>query len=236
MMNNFNKILVAASLALGVVTSAAGQDPEVLLERARLAATLQENDLYGSIRSDQGREETPVALFLRGEDLQFTTDGSKRFHMRLGDEQYDLFRVDADGDTVAFPSSELVKPIAGSDLTYEDLSLRFLYWPQAKLIGSEKVKSHECWKIRVDNPGAKGNYSAVYLWLHKEFGAFMKVEGFDKKGKKLKRFTVEDVMNVGDGIYTVKKVKVSSYRNGRVTGNSYLEFKKPDKSARPSRR
>ena len=224
--------MMMAGVLTAMGPSVYGQDPNVLIERARLAATLQENDLRGEIRHDRGRKKTQVSLFLRGEDLQFTTDGEERFHMRLADDQYDLFRVDAGGKTVGFPAEELVEPIAGSDLTYEDLSLRFLYWPQPKLLGTEKVKSHDCWKIRVDNPGAKGNYSAVYLWLHKEFGAFMKVEGFDKAGKKLKRFTVEDVMKVGDGIYTVKKVKVSSYRNGRVTGNSYLEFEKPEKPSR----
>lgn len=233
---NFSKLWPLAALALAAASPAVAQNPERLIERARLAATLQHNDLHGSIRSDRRRGETDVALFLRGEDLQFTTDGRRRFHMRLSEGQYDLFRVAADGSTVNFPSSQLVEPIAGSDLTYEDLSLRFLYWPNPRLLGSERVKTHDCWKIRVDNPGNKGNYSAVYLWLHKEFGAFMKVEGFDANGDLLKRFTVEDVMKIDNDTYSLKKVKVSSYRGGRATGNSYLEFDKPKAGARPGRR
>ena len=216
-------------LCLLLLGHATAQDAAQLMERARMAATLQNNDLRGTIR--QGRAKTDVSLFLRGKDIQFTTGaGQQRFHMRLGDDKFDLFEI-INGKTVAFPNNKLRQPIAGSDLTYEDLSMRFFYWPNPKLEGGERVRTHDCWKIRINNPGRTGDYGLVYVWVHKKFGAFMKVEGFDRQGNKLKQFTVEEVMKLSDGTHTLKQMKVSSIRGGKTVSHSYLEFDKPTRPA-----
>lgn len=219
------KKMTCLAIVASVLLPASGQTAEQLLDRARMAATLQENDLRGTIRKD--RKKTDVSLFLRGKNIQFTTnDGSERFHMRLGDDQFDLLEI-INGKTVRFPDKKLRQPIAGSDLTYEDLSMRFFYWPNPQLLGEERVKGYDCWKIRINNPGETGAYRVVYVWVHKKFGAFMKVEGFDRQGNKLKQFTVDDVMKLSDGSYTLKEMEVASYQGGRVSGRSSLEFDKP---------
>lgn len=216
-------------LLFGAVPSLVGQDAVQLIERARLAATLQKNDLRGTIRT--GRKKTAVSLFLRGKNIQFTTnDGSERFHMLLGDEKIELREI-IDNKTRIFDDKKLRQPIAGSDLTHEDLSMRFFYWPNPQLLGGERVKTYDCWKIRIDNPDRDGDYGVVYVWVHKKFGAFMKIEGFDRQGNKLKQFTVEDVMKLKGGAYTLKKMEVQSHRGGKVSGRSYLEFDKPSRSA-----
>lgn len=226
-MRSFWKIALALTATL--LSSVQGQDAGQLMERARIAATLQNNDLRGTIR--QGRAKTDVSLFMRGKDIQFTTGaGQQRFHMRLGDDQFDLFEI-ISGKTVAFPDRKLREAIAGSDLTYEDLSMRFFYWPNPKLEGDERVKTHDCWKIRINNPGRSGDYGLVYVWVHKKFGAFMKVEGFDRQGNKLKQFTVEEVMKLPDDSYTLKEMKVSTVRGGRTSSTSTLEFEKPTRPA-----
>ena len=80
------------ALCAALIISADGQTAEQLMERARIAATLQNNDLRGNIR--KGRAKTDVSLFLRGENIQFTTeDGAERFHMRLGDNKFDLLEI-----------------------------------------------------------------------------------------------------------------------------------------------
>jgi hypothetical protein len=212
-------------LAATMVAPAFSQNAEQLMERARIGATLQQADLRGEIRGPGGK--TDVSLFLRGKDIQFALGaGQQRFHMRLGDEEYDLFEI-VNGKTQRFPNAKLSQPIAGSDLTYEDLSFRFLYWPNPKLEGEERVSTHNCWKVRINNPGRKGDYSLVYVWVHKEYGAFMKVEGFDRSGNRIKRFTVESVMKLADGSYTLRKMKVSTMNGDRAKSNSYLTFDKP---------
>lgn len=217
-------------LLLASVLPAAAQNAEQIMERARLAATLQHNELDGTIQT--GGSKVPVKIYLKGKNIQFLYSPDrqswKRFHMRLSDDKYDLFEI-RDEKTYRFDPGKLSQSLAGSHLTFEDLALRFFYWPNPQLLGDERVKTFDCWKVRIDNPGTSGAYRAVYVWIHKEYGAFMKVEGFDRNGNKLKQFTVEDVMKLSDGSYTLQRMKVSGYRGGRATGISYLEFDKPKK-------
>ena len=229
-MRNFIKhALIATVLVAGVKA----QDANQLLERARLAAALQNTDLRGSIRG--GGAKHHVSLFLREENIQFTTgEGNRRFHMRLGDDKAELFEI-VGGKQAKFPSSKLSERIAGSDLTYEDLSMRFLYWPNATLLGEDVVDGHQCYKVQVMNPTRSGSYGTMWVWLHKKFGAFMQIEGFDRKGHRIKRFEVQDVMKLPNDTYTLSKMRVSTMSGSKARSHSYLEFDKPTRPQLPRR-
>ena len=131
-----------------------------------------------------------------------------------------------------FPRNKLTESIAGTDLTYEDLALRFFYWPNPRLEGREKIGTEDTFKLRLDKPaGAAGNYFAVYVWVHQKFGAFMKIHGHAKNGALLKEFQVEDVMKVSDDVWTLRKMQVSSFKNGRRTSITDMTLDKPSKGA-----
>ena len=219
----FTAALLTVSAAL-----AQNPDPAKIIEGARVAATLQQTDLSGTLSKDG--KKTPIQLFLRGKDIQFALElggPTQRFHLRLGDGEYNLFDVDPSGKTSKFPDAKLVQPIAGSDVTYEDLSFQFFYWPNPTYQGTEDVGGQPCYKIRLNKPkGSGGQYEVVYVWVHTKYGAFMKVGGFNKKGELMKLFEVEDVMSIGGGVYTLKKMKVASYSTGRVSGITNLLFEK----------
>ena len=131
-------------LAVALIASAHAQQPSAqqILEGARISATLTRLDegLSGNLR--KGNSNTPITLFLKGKDIQFQFSENKGpwriFHMRIGDEAFNLFEI-ADGKTAKFPAEKIVEPIAGTDLTYEDLALRFFYWPDPKLEATEDV-------------------------------------------------------------------------------------------------
>lgn len=223
------------------LAQAAAPPAEQILERARIAATLQHTDLKGQLRT--GRQKTELRLFLRGTNIQFQylPGGQtwKIFHMRLGDGQYDLFAGKGQDLGERFPPGRLREKVAGSELTFEDLSMRFFYWPNPKLLGEERVGTQNCWKIRVDNPGKSGSYRTMYIWVHQKYGAFMKIEGFDAGGRLLRRFEVDSTMRLDDGSYTLKKMSVSSFRGAkgseRKQGISHVEFDKPTSAPRGPR-
>ena len=50
-------------------------------------------------------------------------------------------------------------------ITYEDLALKFLYWPDARVVGEESVRSRRCWKIELQAPSHDSQYSGVMLWV-----------------------------------------------------------------------
>lgn len=220
--------LISLCLLLVAHNAMADAAADRIVNGVRLASTLQQNDLNGTLRKNGKR--TPIGLFLRGQNIQFQYQENKKwnvFHMRLKQNEFDLFEI-VNGKNVSFPAKKLGQPIMNTDLTYEDLAFRFLYWPNAKIVGEEKIKLQPCHKIRLVNPGKGGRYDIVYIWVHQKYNALMQVAGYDKSGKILKRFHVTELMKVKGG-QTLKKMNVESYnqKSGKVSGITYLEFTKP---------
>ncbi len=234
---NFKPFAVAIFLTTTLLPATAGQpDAKVILEGARMSASLTRLDegLSGNLR--KGSSRTPVMLFLKGEDIQFQFSENKGpwqvFHMRMGDAEFNLFEM-VDGKTRAFATEKLVMPIAGTDLTYEDLALRFFYWPNPKFEGEENVGGQPCYKIRIEKPrGAAGRYEVVYVWVHRKFGAFMKIRGHDKSGGLVKEFQVEDVMQVSNDTWTLRKMQVATHdpATGRRVSITDVTFDSPKKT------
>jgi hypothetical protein len=232
---NFKSIATGIFLLAGIA-SAQQPDAKTILEGARMASTLTKLDdgLSGNLR--KGRDKVPVTLFLKGKDIQFQFSENNGpwqvFHMRIGDEDFNLFEI-KDGKTKAFPPDKLVQPIAGTDLTYEDLALRFFYWPNPNFEGEEDVGGQACYKIRINKPrSATGRYEVVYVWVHKKFGAFMRIRGHDKSGGLVKEFQVEDVMQIAKDTWTLRKMQVATCdpANGRRLSITDVTFDSPKKA------
>ncbi|MES2475334.1 MAG: outer membrane lipoprotein-sorting protein [Verrucomicrobiota bacterium] len=233
---NFKSFLPLLATAALVVTAHAQQpDAARILEGARMSATLTKLDDGLSGNLHKGKSNVPITLFLKGKDIQFQFSENKGpwriFHMRIGDENFDLFEI-VNGNTVRFPADKIVQPIAGTDLTYEDLALRFFYWPNPVLEGEEDVGGQPCYKIRVNKPkGSAGRYETIYVWVHRKFGAFMRIRGHDKNGGLVKEFQVEDIMKVADDVWTLRKMQVATCdpSNGRRLSITDMTFDAPKK-------
>ncbi len=239
---NFKSILPAAAVAMSLVSAmhAQAQQPtaQQILEGARISATLTKLDegLSGNLK--KSGSNIPITLFLKGKDIQFQFSEKKNdwriFHMRIGDENFNLFEI-INGKTTEFPAKKIVDPLAGTDLTYEDLALRFFYWPNPRLEGTEDVGGQPCYKLRVDKPkGSSGQYEVVYVWVHTKFGAFMRIRGHDKNGGLVKEFQVESVMKVADNVWTLRKMQVATCdpsNGGRRVSITDVTFDEPKKAA-----
>jgi len=219
--------------ALGPLTVSAEAEADKILATTRYAATMQtQQDLHGYMSKNGKR--TPLSLFLRNENIQFSYQvkgKDNRFHMRLKDDRYDLLEIEG-GKTTRFSDAKLSKNINGTDVSYEDISMRFLYWKDTKLEGEEKVNGQLCYKLRLNNPSkTAGKYRIVYVWVHKKYGAMMKLIGYDAAGKPLKQFLVTDLMRMGKE-YTLRTMRVSTVdpKSNKTTGITYLEFKKAKKA------
>lgn len=226
--------LLCCSLISSFALSQEAPTAEQIIGGAKMVAALQQADLEGNMT--RGRDKVPVALFLRNKDIQFQyfeKEAWQKFHLRMSEDICELYEMINNKQTI-FPANRLATPIAGTDLSYEDLAMRFFYWKKPVLEGSERVGVHNCWKIRLNNPGQGGAYQVMYVWVHQKYGAFMKIEGYNRQGQILKRFEVTDVMNIGknaDGqeIYTLKQMNVSTMNptNSRATSQTKLIFNQP---------
>jgi hypothetical protein len=242
-MTSFATVLAITLGALAAVSAQQAADPAAapnaaaILQGARMAATLTTLDegLSGNLKKDG--KTVPVVLFLKGKDIQFQFAEVKNtwqgFSMQLNEAGFDLEEV-INGKRVRFPAAKLTQPIAGTDVTYEDLAMRFFYWPNPKLEGVENFNGEDCYKIRVDKPtDAAGRYATVYIWVHRKYGAFMQIKGYDKGGGLAKEFVVQELMPVTDKIWSLKKMQISTHdpaNQGRRLSITNLVFDSPRKT------
>lgn len=235
MKNKFLSTLCATAAVLSPLAVKADEAAERILSTTRFAATMQvQQNLHGHMSKNGKR--TPLSLFLRNENIQFSykvKGKDNRFHMRLKEDHFDLLEI-VKGKTTRFSDKKLAEKINGTDVSFEDISMRFLYWKDSEVVGESKVNGRRCTKLRLKNPSTTaGDYRIVDVWVDKKYGAMMKLVGYNSKGQPLKQFLVTDVMRLGRG-YTLRKMRVDTIdaESNKVVGQTYIEFKKAKKAKR----
>lgn len=214
-------------LALGfalvalVHVRAEGPNPQELLQQARLGSTSQQVTLRGQLRA--GGQVAPFTLAVDFGRLRFSFERPPRvLEVRLGDETAGVF--DGQGRAIKKGMQEAVAE--GTDVTAEDLALGFLYWPDARMLGEEKVRGRAAWKIEL-RPGSRGSeFAVVRLWQDKASGALLRIEGFDWQGKLLRRFEVVSGQRI-DGQWMLKQMRIERFSPDdaiRPVTRSYFEI------------
>ncbi|MDO5473381.1 MAG: outer membrane lipoprotein-sorting protein [Akkermansia sp.] len=229
----FRKMIAVTAAALCVMSAGAQEvDVDELLRAMREMTVSQGNkDVMGKIR--KGRNKIPFSLSARGETVVFQykhNEAWQRFDVRIKDKNADLVLV-TNGKAQVMAPAHYVKTIAGTDVCYEDLSLRFLYWKGGRLIednANSRIKGRDCYIVEVKNPKPSvGQFAWVRMWVDKENGTTWQVDGYGKDGKLKKRFTITAVQRLSDGTWFFKQMKLE-VRNpkdpARTIALNYLEM------------
>ena len=130
-------------------------------------------------------------------------------------------------ETDKFAAANLKQRIRGTSVTYEDLAFKFLYWPNARVLGEENVRTRNCWKLQLRAPSRESQYSNLLLWIDKASGALMRMEGYNWDLRLAKRFEVVSAQKI-DGRWFLKQMRVEELQPGtnHVQSRTYLEIKK----------
>jgi hypothetical protein len=219
------RALAAAVLLLAAAgTGRADPDAQSILANARAAQTGQERTLAGHLRVQSTGEIVPFTLALAGDTIsyQFKDD---TIVLRLGENGSQLLEA-AHGDMQKVSPARYDKPVEGTDITYEDISLKFLYWPKAKIDGSETVDGLNCWKLHLEPGGQPSAYAAVELWVSKRTGTFLQGEGYDSGGKLVKRFKAISGQTDPQGGWMLKKMRIETMGKAEGESITYLEIDK----------
>lgn len=208
---------VCCLTALCTLPAAAQQDmsaDEILKEMREMTVSQGDRDVTGSIRTNRSKEKISFGLAARGETLCFQYkegDAWKRFDVRIREKNAELAVVE-NGKAKVMSASGYVQPIAGTDLCYEDLSLRFLYWRGGRVIedvSNARIKGRDCFIVEVQNPQPKvGQFTTVRMWLDKENGTAWQIDGYGADGKLRKRFSITSVKKLSDGTWFFKEMKI----------------------------
>jgi Outer membrane lipoprotein-sorting protein len=205
-----------------------GQPPpsaKDILASVRMMEAQQQIDLQGQLR--QNDVIVPFRLTQNGPLIRYSfTNPDEVLQLRLGEKSSRLDLVIGSG-TEKFAVSKLNQKIRGTSLSYEDLAFKFLYWPTARVLGEENVRTRNCWKLQVRAPSRESQYSNILLWVDKASGALMRMEGYDWNAQLVKRFEVVSAQKI-DNRWFLKQMRIEELQPGtnHVLSRTYLEIKK----------
>jgi hypothetical protein len=196
-----------------------------ILDSVRMIEARQQVDLQGQLRQDD--VIVPFRLTQDGPLISYSfANPDEVLQLRLGEKSSRLDLVTGAG-TEKFAASKLNQKIRETSLTYEDLAFKFLYWPTARVLGEENVRTRNCWKLQLRAPSRESQYSNILLWVDKASGALMRMEGYDWNAQLAKRFEVVSAQKI-DNRWFLKQMRIEELQPGtnRVQSRTYLEIKK----------
>jgi hypothetical protein len=220
------RFLAASTLQLFIASTIHAEpapSAKEILESVRMRQTQQQIDLNGQLRQDA--LVVPFHLIQSGPVVRYIfSDPDESLQLQLGENDSRLDELSSDGVQKV---AQFDHKIRGTDVTYEDLALKFIYWPDIDLQGTETVRTRKCWKLRLHAPSRQSQYSSVLLWIDKASGALMRMEGYDWGGELAKRFEVVSAQKI-DNRWFLKQMRIEALQPGtnKVQSRTYLEIKK----------
>ena len=220
-----SSFLIFLTLAILPVFAEPPPSAKDILDSVRMVESRQQIDLQGQLRQDD--TVVPFRLMQNGPLIRYTfTDPDETLELRLGENSSRLELV-SDAGTEKVGASKLQEKIRGTIVLYGDLAFKFLYWPTARVVGEENVRTRKCWKLQLRAPSHDSPYSNVLLWVDKASGALMRMEGYDWNAQLTKRFEVVSAQKI-EGRWFLKQMRVEEFQPGtnHVQARTYLEIKR----------
>ncbi|HWL51701.1 MAG TPA: outer membrane lipoprotein-sorting protein [Chthoniobacteraceae bacterium] len=222
--------LLGVALALGLPEAVEARenapDAREILALVRDNQSAQDRDFAGRLRTSSSSKKVvvPFRLMMKGGRITYLFDHPKEaFVLKLGDSGARLEHVAGSGRTASVPKARYDEPVRGTDITYEDLALQFLYWNNAKVVGEDTLSTRRCWVVEAVPPGrGVSQYDRVRLWVEKG-GALMKAECF-QGGRLARRFEVRNVQKAPEGGgYILKSMRIQRMDGEGDRSQTYLD-------------
>ena len=209
----------------GLAGAAETPDARAILEGVRSAQTAQKQVIRGRLRT--AGKSIPFRLLAENGTLRWEfSDPAQVIQLRLLEKDSRLEEI-VGGAAKKVTAARFDDKVRGSDITYEDLAMKFLYWTKATVEGDQIMILRKCWIIRTEPPAkSDSQYSKAVLWIDKETGALMQAEAYGHDGKLARRFKVISPQKI-DGAWLLKQMRIEGMeatRSGREDrAPTYLE-------------
>jgi hypothetical protein len=217
----FRKSL-AMLAAFSFVTVCLGEpNAEAILRAARLNPVGQKISLEAQLRT--GSTNTPFEIIVDEAIRYRFQNPDQELILDLREDSSSLFER-VGGKTAPVKPARYDDSVRGTGITYEDLFLRFLYWKRPKLLGEDTIRSRKAWKIELQAWGTSSQYGVARLWVDQESGALLRIEGYNREGKLLRRFEVISAQKI-DGQWMLKQMRVETLdpESSKILNRTYLE-------------
>ncbi|MGB9757435.1 MAG: outer membrane lipoprotein-sorting protein, partial [Candidatus Bipolaricaulaceae bacterium] len=120
--------------------------------------------------------------------------------------------------------------IAGSGITYEDISKGFSYREdyESELLSEEDLSGFPTWKLGLSPRASGAEWSRVLLWVHREHYFVVRAEFYDKDGKLSRVLLVPELVTDSLGprpaLLQVENLGKGSRGEVRILERSYAEI------------
>lgn len=221
-------VLLAGLSMVATVPVAAQPDAREVLASVRASQAAQEQSFTGRLRTSSSRAKivVPFQLTMSGGTTTYRFDNPpESLILHLDGDDARLERRTGRQRAKGVEKSEFAEAVRGTDITYEDLSLHFLYWSNSRVLGQENIGTRNCWVVQAIPPRGGSQYDYVRLWVEKS-GALMKAECY-VDGKLVKRFEVRNVQRNPDGRgYLLKTMRIQRMdQQSKERSTTYLEVR-----------
>lgn len=110
--------------------------------------------------------------------------------------------------------------VQGTDISWTDLTLSFLWWRGGTTVGTETIRGRSCLVVEVPTPAGESTpeagtqagrqYKRVLLWIDEKLHVVLRAEGYDSDGKLVRRFWINSFKKI-DGKWMIKDMEVESF-------------------------
>lgn len=210
------------ALAIFPTLALAEPDAQTILEAARMNPVGQEVALNARLRTDSA--STPFQLRVRDGAIHYLFDAPEQeLILELGPETSSLTER-LGGKSAPVRLARLDDAVRGSGVTYEDLALKFLYWRNPKLLDTESIRGRRAWKMELQAGRESSQYGVARLWIDQETGALLRIEGYNRDGRLMRRFEVVSAQKL-EGQWMLKQMRVETLdpATQKVLKRTYLE-------------
>ena len=125
-------------------------------------------------------------------------------------------------DELSSDAVSLHSQIQQTDMTWADLTLSFLWWPDSSIVDHDSVRGRACIVVDVPSPPlddsgvaaspgpAAASYASTRLWIDRELLMLIQALGLDKDGDPIRKLWVDSLKKI-DGQWMIKDLEVQSY-------------------------
>lgn len=180
-------------------------------------------DWHGRIPSAKYTVRDAFGDNLSGLNIRWPEPGKQEFRYFKGDS------------LVGTPLNNLYDRVEGTDISWADLSLAFLWWEGGRTVGAERIKGRFCYIVDLPAPpGGGAGYAGVRLWIDPQIHILLQAAAYDG-GQLVKLLEVKSFRKVRN-VWVVQNLDVQSLPGRHKTTLRVREAEYPgSKEEKPKR-
>jgi hypothetical protein len=174
---------------------------------------LQDFTLSGILRT--GSRQHALRLVTGGRSMNYIfPDDALDIKVRFLPDETEVLVKEGDKPERRWGANDWQRTILETDITYEEVALRFLYWPEIRVAGVDSIKTLKAYAFDTEPGTVASQFARVRFWISAEHFALLRADAYDAGGQVVKRLEVNGVLQIGDA-WVLKELQVATLIPGR---------------------